>query len=343
MNRNAQALFRALEARKPVKGETKLVHLVDTLEWTIYLDPKSFRKGLARWSSADRRRLLELVNSRRLRIGAPEIHSVTSGTLKNDLISITHSYALRIAQSLCDELPAKKRRTLVARWVKSPAFRKLSSETLFADEAVDRILGLNEREIKRKLGDKSVTLPRHYLWEDVSLDRTPEDLFTPYRVLMDLFKKLKPKAGDTFVDLGSGLGRVGIALALFYPHVNFIGLELVDERVIQSRRISAKLGLEGRVKFESQDLSSDLSPIPFADHYFLFNPFTLRTLRKTFKRLRGLSERRHFDVTLIRVGRPPTLVKREPWLKPVYHSPDYKNWEGYGWGLYRTRFKPKKG
>ena len=333
------ALFDAVQ-RKPLANKNAgelLRQLQDTLAWTIPLKRTEFARLSKDLSAARRETLLSDVNAFRNRLGTQPLAKLDSPVLRDDLVSLAHSYALKLANHIYEVVPVNPRKRLVNDWIIGRVFRELSSFTQFADEAVDRTFGMNERKIKSLLGMPQQNLPRSYLWEDASLDRTPEDLFTPYRVIQDLLRTIKPKANTTIVDLGSGLGRLGFFLGLNYPKVNFLGLELVKERVLQSREISAELKLSPRIRFEIEDLSRPEHVLPPAEVYFLFNPFILKTLKRVFEKLRQSSSSKSMKLAIVRIGRPPRLIQREPWLTKAAESKNYAGWEGKGWALYHTR------
>jgi precorrin-6B methylase 2 len=90
-----------------------------------------------------------------------------------------------------------------------------------------------------------------------------------YHDLKILFKTIKPGPNDKIVDLGAGYGRMGIFLHWYYPNTNFLGLELVKERVIEANRIYKSLNCNKKLMIES-DLSK-LKELPEGDVYFIYD------------------------------------------------------------------------
>ena len=63
---------------------------------------------------------------------------------------------------------------------------------------------------------------------------------THYSLLMDIFNYLRPASKSSIVDVGAGFGRVGFFLNLCFPELNYLGLEIVQERVECAEKISKK-------------------------------------------------------------------------------------------------------
>jgi len=87
------------------------------------------------------------------------------------------------------------------------------------------------------------------------------------------FRALNPQAGQTWVDIGSGYGRMGHLIGLLFEDVRFIGYEIAPERVRVSQDTAAKLKLK-HVEFREQDLMDRAFSPEDADVYYLFDPVT---------------------------------------------------------------------
>ncbi len=94
-------------------------------------------------------------------------------------------------------------------------------------------------------------------------------LQSTYHDLFSIFEEIKPKKNEHFIDLGAGYGRMGLFLHFFYPQTSFLGIELVDERVMEGNRVYANIGLKNKTMVCS-DLSQ-LDHLPEANYYFIYD------------------------------------------------------------------------
>ena len=115
-------------------------------------------------------------------------------------------------------------------------------------------------------------------------------LQTTYHDLKTLFEIIRPRAGEKIIDLGAGYGRIGIFLHHFYPQSEFLGIELVSERVNEANRMLKSLKNINK-KMIAENLS-ELKELPFGDIYFIYDfgsvdhiKMILELLKNTPKRL----------------------------------------------------------
>ncbi len=98
--------------------------------------------------------------------------------------------------------------------------------------------------------------------------------------------------GDVFVDLGSGLGKIALAVHLL-TGARALGIDLQADLVAQARARAADLALPG-VEFRAEDaLDADLGD---ASVVFLYLPFTGRVLAGVMGRLEAVARRRDLVV-----------------------------------------------
>lgn len=240
--------------------------------------------------------------------------------------------SLKVAEHLGQVLSWPEKRKVFFSWLQSPRFLRLTEKVLFSDEGIDRFLGLFERKVQHQLKDAS--LPASYYEESLYLDLPPEDLYTPYRVIVRWAKTLQLKKGMEVVDLGSGVGRIPITLGLLYPQVKFSGVEIMKERHQMAER--ARRGLRiPNVTFICANLSK--RGLPLADYYYLFNPFVGDTLRQVFKQLHQVSKRKPIRVAVAKIEAPWAFIRQQKWLKRIQNFEGDRGWEGIGIGLFESR------
>lgn len=157
----------------------------------------------------------------------------------------------------------------------------------------------------------------------VGLD--PQTLLTPYAELKQMCQLVNPHQESLVLDLGAGYGRLGIVLADLYPQVNFLGLELVPERVREGHRIFQQLGLS-QAQLHQQDLTSPSFVLPPADVYFLYDYGKVSHIEQTLNQLSQLAQQRKFKVIGRGKGTRSLIENYHPWLcalNPVEHRDAY--------------------
>jgi ubiquinone/menaquinone biosynthesis C-methylase UbiE len=87
-------------------------------------------------------------------------------------------------------------------------------------------------------------------------------LFTHARAYDVVAAGLQP--GSRVLDVGTGPGRVPVAIATAAPHLRVEGLDLLPEMVEQARRSAAAAGLADRVVFTVGDVAA----LPYPDASF---------------------------------------------------------------------------
>jgi hypothetical protein len=136
---------------------------------------------------------------------------------------------------------------------------------------------------------------------------------TPYSEIRTILSLLNPKSEDTVVDLGCSYGRMAFVVGKHYPEVNFIGYELVKERVDEGNRVLKNFEYP-KVKIETCDLSSqDFTP-PVAEFYFIFDFGSRVAIEKTLEDLRMIAQKKEITVVARGRGIRHQIYQEHPWL-----------------------------
>lgn len=139
-----------------------------------------------------------------------------------------------------------------------------------------------------------------------------------YSTVLTALRNLNLQAGDRFIDLGSGYGRVGLVVGLMHPEVDFIGYEYVPHRVDISNHTTERLAMTKHVHFHTQDLSLKEFYIPEAEIYYMYDPFSEDTYGHVLSQLIEFSK--HRKITIITKGNARgwllDVVRKEGWLPP---------------------------
>lgn len=192
---------------------------------------------------------------------------------------------------------------------------------------VDHWLGAKIDDVETELDKQGAADDGQQRW----IGLAPQVLQTPYLELRSILARLRPMAGETVVDLGAGYGRLGLVLGAHYPHVDFIGYELVPERVLEGQRILAEQGCT-EAKLECADLAAlDFRPLAAA-YYFLYDFGARDAIKKCLGDLREISVER--GITVVARGRAArdAIERGHPWLSAVIEASHTKNWS-----IYRSR------
>lgn len=148
-------------------------------------------------------------------------------------------------------------------------------------QLVDRILGINmnfEARLANSQGKQ-----KHWQHEEVKtwVGLDPQTLNTPYALLREICLELK-LTRERVVDLGSGIGRLGLVLHQMAPNARFLGLEYVAERVIEANRVYERWGCK-HARSEQADLLSKNFQLPEADVYFIYDYGEEQDVRATLQ------------------------------------------------------------
>lgn len=147
------------------------------------------------------------------------------------------------------------------------------------------------------------------------LPRSAEMVFyqpAPGHVILSLLAEVR--ADDVVYDLGSGLGRVVICVALL-TEARAKGIEFQPSFCTYAARASAQVGARA-----AEFIAVDARDARLADGtlFFLYTPFRAALLREVLRKLRTIAAQR---VIRICTFGPCTLeVADEPWLQPRSHS-----------------------
>ncbi|MDA8793043.1 methyltransferase [Bacteriovoracaceae bacterium] len=95
-------------------------------------------------------------------------------------------------------------------------------------------------------------------------------LQTPYSLIHDALMHLKDISVNRIIDVGAGYGRVGLVVDAFFPNAEFIGYEVVKERVNEGNRVFDKHDMNNCSLIKANVLSADFD-LPQAEIYFIYD------------------------------------------------------------------------
>lgn len=199
----------------------------------------------------------------------------------------------------------------------------------------DAILGLDisatlagTAKAMAEKGGKEAVYGRELIWQEerpgllsYSMPQTPYGKFHSRIGALGF----TPEQKFRVIDIGAGFGRLGIYLGVFYPNAEFLGYEIVQERVQECNRISRQFGFYPRVRCQQQNLADPAFHLEEADLYYAYAPTNLRTGEKVMRELKSIAERKNFlFLGFMSVGAGESWMELDP-IRNVHLSPPIRN------------------
>lgn len=158
----------------------------------------------------------------------------------------------------------------------------------------------------------------------------PQNLETTYSDFASLFIFLKQQNNQIkkIVDIGSAYGRAGVVSQSIYPDSNFVGYEMVKERVVESNSAFKRLGLNKAISYNQNIM---LNSFDSADLFIVFDFSHMPDLIEFFYNLFESKGNENFLIAAIGENTPKVLLKCFPNLS-VIGRPQTKS----GWFLFKN-------
>lgn len=197
---------------------------------------------------------------------------------------------------------------------------------------IDQLLGYQCESIEKDLINKNHSQYFLNCQEDRQLwfGLDVQSLQTPYSEIREMLNYLKPHGQEMWLDLGAAYGRMGIVLSLFSAEIQFLGYEVVKERVAEGNRIYDLLNLP-KARLIHEDLASESFVLPEADLYFLYDFGSKKDVYSLLEKLKKHSQKRSLRVIARGRGIKNWIYQENPWL---YISKDPTHFEN--WSLFET-------
>ena len=201
----------------------------------------------------------------------------------------------------------------------------LVTEVSYEDEkihaaAVDAWLGFKTEKVEKLLQQKEKELNREF-W----IGKSVQTFSTPYTELRSLLEDLKNTEKEFIVDLGAGYARLAHVMAAHASNSQFLGYEIVAERVAEGLRMINSHGLQ-RARLECCDASEINFTELGARTFFIYDFGSRRDVEKCLDNLKFLASKT--PITIVgRGGRSRDVIEKlHPWLSQVVtplHRPHY--------------------
>ncbi len=136
---------------------------------------------------------------------------------------------------------------------------------------------------------------------------------TPYSELLEICRYLQPSENQTFLDIGAGYCRLGIILQIYYPLTNFIGYELVPQRIEEAKRVFQSLQLNEGCLF-TQDVAEEVFALPDFDYAFIYDFGSPEDIQKLVLKLQQRARRKSICIIARGKGIRHQILTYNPWL-----------------------------
>lgn len=211
--------------------------------------------------------------------------------------------------------------------------------------SIDRALGYRCEEIEQELrerylpknrlsfgagaGDTFIDQDGHSRQFWVGLD--VQSLQTPYSELLEILEVVGVRRGQKWIDLGAGYGRLGIVLSSISLEAEFLGYEVIPERVEEGRRIFSAWNLPS-AKLETADIAAAGFDIPIADVYFIYDFGSARDIGVVLGKLAEISRHQKIQVVARGRGIRHAIMQQHPWLSEVEPAQHFPHWSLFSAG-----------
>jgi tRNA G46 methylase TrmB len=138
-------------------------------------------------------------------------------------------------------------------------------------------------------------------------------LQTPYNQLAEILRITEVKPGEKVIDLGAGYGRLGLIMSYLYPQTEFLGIEFVEERIQEARRVFSRFNKQ-HISLLKQNLR-EVEALPLGDIYYIYEFGTKEDLARIVEKLKTISLQRQIKVVARGKFANQTILLNHPWLK----------------------------
>ncbi|MBA3469574.1 MAG: hypothetical protein H0T53_08015 [Herpetosiphonaceae bacterium] len=166
----------------------------------------------------------------------------------------------------------------------------------YVDDFVNALLGFTSSEIEAEVA------------------RKPDMVFfqaTPVRYILDMIARAQISDRDVFFDLGCGLGRVLVLVALLTGAAS-VGVEVEPAYGGYAQLCAEELGI---TTIQIQNTDARVATYTDGSVFFMYHPFTGEILEQVLQRLRAHAEGRR--IRLCTLGRCTLTVARQDWLELI--------------------------
>lgn len=189
---------------------------------------------------------------------------------------------------------------------------------------IDTLLGFNIENIEEELiHNAQINYPKGnyktwgksiYNGSEAWIGLSSEQLQTTYYEFFDVINRINVSEEETFCDLGAGYGRLGFLLRLLERNNAFLGVELVEQRVNEAKRLIDLYGYKD-IRMVCSDLKE--FPIPFYDNYFIYDFGVISQMNYVLEKLAVLSYKNKFRIIARGRGIRTLIENKHPWLAAI--------------------------
>lgn len=218
-------------------------------------------------------------------------------------------------------------------------YHAASTKPKLQSKIIDSLVFPNKQKIEKKLVveyddlrdvdyRKEDTFDQSQPW--IGID--PQLLETTYLDFAQLFEFLESEniSLERIIDIGSAYGRAGIVASSIFPKSQFIGYEIVPERVEESNQAFKRLELKNCQSVVKNVLLEDIGE---ANLYIVYDFSHKEDIHDLFKKLLDENGKKPFMVAAIGGTTPEVIYHHFSSLRPVAVPPERRGW-------YLFRYQP---
>ncbi len=188
-----------------------------------------------------------------------------------------------------------------------------------ASAMIDNYLGFKIEDVEKKLTRDINSDQQFWIGLDVQV------MQTPFSEILEMIQYANLIKGQSVIDLGAAYGRMGIVVGALFPEINFLGYEIVKERVCAGNRIYKNWNFLN-VGLEHVDLSNPAHVIPDADLYFIYDFGSKKDVYVVLEKLRIKSRERPIRVIARGGGVRNWIMQDFPWLSQFKPHERFDHW-----------------
>ncbi len=171
---------------------------------------------------------------------------------------------------------------------------------------IDALMGLSEKSVRKEAG-LLVSDRGSASWSD-------EHYGVSYLYLQFMMEAVAPKKNALVVDVGCGIGRLGMYVGARFPSLRYIGYEINGNMVSLAQNAKENLGFEN-AEFKMQDVISKEFEFREGDVFYLFDPVNEESRRPLFEKLRKAAKQHPITVVAVEgTGDFLEAISDQKWL-----------------------------
>ena len=255
------------------------------------------------------------------------------GTARKELLTMQQKQSAKVTtiQEVSEEMDMEvkdQKNDYVENLEEQKSFHVL--ENFDTDLLRDQLIGLDKHH--GIMADSEI--PGQLIWKSLYL---PE-LMTPYDDFVALLNLLDLDDGSLVVDVGAGVGRLGIVIGLHFPLLRYQGFEIVEDRVNSARTAAHQLGIKQSEFINTDVTSGDFLFSSMSQVFYMYDALGIDVLELCLVKIKKVAQQRQVTVIAMKddfgenvIGNVSLLsmLEVQPWLRYLQDLPSVARYAPY--------------